>query len=377
MRMRVHLACSAAIFVAASGGCGSGDRPKAFAGVTGHTVPPDAEFKFDAAAPPSCSIPQSSVCQCVDVPLLTDAPNMYFVLDRSGSMSADGKWDTVRQVVQSVAQSLGPRANYGVALFPHPTEEDCTPGIEVLPVSPGDSPAGSIGPTMKILLASLGAVVPGGGTPTAATLRALKSRLTALPGRTYVVLATDGAPNCNANAQCTASLCTANIEGVPGCDATTNCCTATTFGATACVDVDSVNAVAELEQANIPVYVIGVPGSAPYADLLDNMAKAGGKPRTQSPFYYRVDSTDSAALLDAMREVAANIVASCTLPVGAVADPNLINVYFDGQVVPRDAGGGWSINGTTITLNGVSCDKVMSGAVLDVRVIGGCPTIIK
>ena len=66
-----------------------------------------------------------------------------------------------------------------------------------------------------------------------------------------------------------------------------------------------------------------------------------------------------------------------TLPVGEVKDPGLLNVYFDEQPVPYDGKSGWTIDGTTITLNGVACDKVLTGQVLDVRVIGGCPTIIK
>lgn len=370
------IASATSAVLSAAGGCGGNDKPKVFSGNSGE-VPPDTSLQTDASTkPPSCGIPQPTVCDCVDVPLLTDAPNLYFVLDRSGSMAIDGKWNVVRGVVQKLVRSIGPRASFGLALFPHPQLNNCNPGIQVMSVRPGDAPAGSTGPTLKTLIQAM-APAEGGGTPTGLTLRGLKSTLTALPGRTYVVLATDGAPNCNGSATCDISLCTPNIEAEPGCDSTNNCCLTPPYGPQACVDVDTVTAVKELADANIPTYVIGVPGSAPYAKVLDDMATAGGTARAQSPFYYRVDSADETALLDAMREVAAKIVASCTLPVGEVKDPNLINLYFDEQPVPRDGQEGWTMDSTTITLHGLACDKVMSGAVLDVRVIGGCPTIIK
>jgi hypothetical protein len=341
--------------------------------------PPNATLQFDASTkPPACNIPQPTVCDCVDLPLLTDAPNLYFVLDKSGSMAEEAKWTSVRSTVLAIVRSLGPRASFGVALFPHPVLGGCHPGAEVLSTRRGDAPAGSEGPTLKMLTSQTN-VSPGGGTPTGNTLRALKPRLASLAGRTYVILATDGGPNCNGLATCDYSMCMPNMEGAPGCPlGGPNCCTPQTYGAESCLDRDNtVAAIAELAQAGIKTYVIGVPGSAPYASALDAMAQAGGAARAQAPFYYRVDSSDAAALLTVLRQIAANIVASCTIPVGQITDPSLLNVYFDETIVAKDPQDGWTIEGTTITLNGLACDRVLSGAVLDVRVIGGCPTVIK
>jgi hypothetical protein len=36
---------------------------------------------------------------------------------------------------------------------------------------------------------------------------------------------------------------------------------------------------------------------------------------------------------------------------------------------------GWTLDGATVTLLGASCQQVLSGAVLDVRVVAGCPTV--
>ena len=55
----------------------------------------------------------------VDVPLFTNPPNMYFVLDRSGSMGESDKWDRVRLTVARLMRGLGPRANFGAAIFPY------------------------------------------------------------------------------------------------------------------------------------------------------------------------------------------------------------------------------------------------------------------
>ncbi|HEY2510593.1 MAG TPA: VWA domain-containing protein, partial [Polyangiaceae bacterium] len=61
----------------------------------------------------------------------------------------------------------------------------------------------------------------------------------------------------------------------------------------------------------------------------------------------------------------------------APPDPGLVNVYFDGIVVPADPSNGWTLTGSTITLVGAACDKVEAGNVLSIRIVAGCPTVIK
>ena len=146
-----------------------------------------------------------------------------------------------------------------------------------------------------------------------------------------------------------------------------------------CLDSSaSVEAVSAYLQANIPVYVVGVPGSGPYADLLDQMAQAGGTARTSPPYYYAVGTSDVTAFDQALQAIAAKVTATCTFTLAsAPTDPTLINVYLDEKVVPQDPTNGWSIDGATVTLLGTTCQRVLSGAVLDVRIIGGCPTVLK
>jgi hypothetical protein len=343
-----------------------------------------SDVGFGEAGTPTCNAgPDLGVCACTEIGLLTDAPNLYFVLDRSGSMDENGKWSTVRIVVAQVMKSLGPRANFGVAIFPNPNDSNtCAPGVQVMSVRPGDAPAGTQGPTTSTMLA-VTAAAPDGGTPTAATLNGLLPTVSALPGRTFVILATDGGPNCNAAASCTAATCIENIENFQQCpvNGPPNCCDPSTFNDSLamlnCLDAQpTIDAVTAINKAGIPTYVIGVPGSAPYASLLDNLAAAGGTARTSEPLYYAVGSTDEAALTVALAQIAAKITATCTLTLSEPPpDPTHVNVYFDNQPIPADPLNGWTLSGSTVTLEGAACDKVMSGAVLNVRVVAGCPTV--
>jgi hypothetical protein len=371
--------------VGLAAGCGQAIPPEEFAPrqVQDAGTGPDVLPVFDATPQEqSCDLgPDRGVCACLDMPLLTDIPNIYFVLDRSGSMAESDKWFVVRSVIGQTVKALGPRINVGVALFPDVTQANCVPGDEVMAVRRGDSPAGSIGPTLLLLSQAIDGVVPQGGTPTAATLARILPRVQKLSGRTYVVLATDGGPNCNPQANCTVDQCIVNIEGSdPSCkpNVAPNCCTPEFYGAQQCLDgAPTIAAVGALKQAGIPTYVVGVHGSGPYAALLDQLATAGGTALATEPLYYAVDSTDASAFSAAISQIAAKITATCTLPVSGTVDPDHVNVFLDGAVVPKDPTDGWTLDGNTVTLVGATCSKVMTGQVLDVRVVSGCPTVIR
>lgn len=371
LRAPLVLAC-AGVLVAA---CGEA-RPDALSDSHGFDAGAEAAFR-DAAPAPTCDLgPDFGVCACSEVTLLNDAPNLYFVLDRSGSMADGNKWNTVRNVVGKTVTRLGPRVNVGAAIFPSDATT-CATGREVMSVRPGDAPAGTLGPTTLSLLKST-SVPAAGGTPTGATLQALTPKLMALTGRTFVILATDGGPNCNAAAKCTVDACLLNIEDSPGCPTMglPNCCGASFQGPDFCLDADpTVNAVAALMAAGIQTYVIGVPGSGPYAAVLDRMAEAGGTARATPPKYFRVDSTDAAAFGDALAKVAAKITATCTFPLQQVPDPAKLNVFLDGVALAPDPNDGWLLDGTVVQLVGAACDRVQSGDVLAVRVVAGCPTL--
>jgi hypothetical protein len=211
------------------------------------------------------------------------------------------------------------------------------------------------------------------------TLQNLLPVLTKLSGRTYVIIATDGGPNCNASATCGAAMCQDNIESAQGCppNGPPNCCDPSIYGPLDCLDSQpTIDAVTALATAGIPVYVIGVPGSVPYAGLLDQLATAGGTARSSEPLYYQVGTSDQTAFEAALKPIAAKITATCTLTLAQPPpDPTHVNVYFDNVAVPADPANGWTLSGSVVTLVGSACNEVMSGTVLNVRVVAGCPTL--
>lgn len=391
--MPLRAPCPSGALVAAFGlavsalpGCASPDPPPAF----GNYIPQQAGGTDAAPIPtfvlgrtpdvPMCSLgPEGGVCACADEPLALDPPNIYFVLDRSLSMAESNKWWNVQMVLENLIIALGPRAKVGAAVFPNPTEDACAPGVEVFAPQPGDRPAGTPGPIEAEFVTVLGRIPAGGGTPTAATLSSLLPRLTSLSGKTYVILATDGGPNCNASAACAVDSCTFNIENAAGCPpgGPPNCCTDLGDGALACLDQDpTTQAVQAIATAGIPVYVVGVPGSAPYANLLDKLATAGGTARGSEPQYYAIDTADQAVLQTALSNIAAKITGTCTLTLDKnPPDPGLVNVFFDEHVLPQAGPDGWTLDGTTVTISGASCQKILDGGVLDVRIVAGCPTV--
>jgi hypothetical protein len=368
------------VSILAFGACSQEDRLPydGSTGTIGREASVESPFADQGAARPACQFDEDGgPCGCLELSLLSDAPNIYFVLDRSGSMGG-GKWETMRTVLSRVVTRLGPRIRFGATVFPGFSSNDgCGSGSEVMPLMPGDSPAGTAGPAVKRFLSGTNVSVLG-GTPTAATLRELLPKLSGLPERTFVILATDGGPNCNSQATCSAADCIFNIEGADNCPpgGPPNCCSPEFHAAESCLDRDPTReAVAAFHAANIPVYVVGVPGSGPYAELLDSLAEAGGTARPSGTKYYRIDGTDPAAFQTALSQVAAKITADCTFALNpAPPDPKRVNVYFDDVVVAPGDTEGWKFDGDKVTLLGQSCASVLAGEVLNVRVISGCPT---
>jgi hypothetical protein len=336
---------------------------------TGLLVPDETS---DAGSPPTRD---AASCAGSEIPLDVNAPNLYFVLDASGSMQEQSKWTNVQAVVADLITQLGARARFGAAVFPAQGSDACATGLEVMPVQLGDSQ----GVTASAFLAAT-SLTPVGGTPTAATLQALLPELRSFPQETFVILCTDGGPNCDAALSCGADQCTSNMDGAPGCPTggPPNCCDPTTgIGGLGCLDgARAAQSVADLRGAGIETFVLGIPGSAPYAAVLDQLATAGGTARGSEPLYYRVDSADTAVLGAALGQIAAQVTASCTfLLKHPPKDPNAVNVYVGGVLVPRDGPDGWALQGTKLTLEGATCAAIHSGQAVSLRVVQGCPTV--
>lgn len=347
-----------------SGGMGGGDLIDA----GGPTGPPPADA--------------GGLCGNDIHAITTNPPNVYFVLDASGSMQSvdrpggSTRYEQVRSATVAMVEQLGALINVGAAIFPigASMNEACPVGGEVFPMTPGDGDGDT-----AIAFASAINVFPNGNTPTAATLAAIKPTVTALAGNTIVVLATDGAPNCNASLVCTSAECIPNIEGcdpqIPCCGPGGNCCAPNgSAGPQFCVDqAASVAAVKDLEEAGVKVHVIGIPGTAAYKNLLNQMALAGGAGQASPPFFYEVDDLD--ALGAVLATIAAGVI-SCDFELDAPPEvPNYTNVYLDQMLVKQDPDDGWIWKTpTTVELRGAACFKLKSGQVKQVQVVSGCPT---
>ena len=352
----------------------------------------------------------AGLCGDEIIQIQEDRPNLYFILDASGSMgetiSADttqSKYDAAIVAITSVLKSIGHRVSYGAALFPKPAENSCLPGMQILDTQPGDSVAcamaGKAGTILSTLIRRLRAYSPAGGTPLGQTLESLTPTLKALSGKTVVILATDGAPNCNPNATCTSDLCEANLanwqysNGLV-CQAPINCCddSVVTNGPLNCVDNAATNdALGLLKAASIPTYVIGLPSATTLSAVLDSMAVAGGTARDTSPRYYETD--DAQSLADTLRKIATSIAVSCTMKLSQ-SPPNWaqVAVYFDNALIPALAnhgleqadasspdmtGDGWrQVDASTLQITGAYCDELLTGDVMQVQIASGCPTYI-
>lgn len=350
---------------------------------------PDAAFDVVHDTAVDCRVAQKdgTVCACTEIG--QRPPTLYLLLDRSGSMgenapgSTRSKWALVRSALldakSGALRTLGGRLTVAAAWFPSPSSEDaCNTGRQIFDPQRGSTPV------YDALEAKLASAIPRGSTPTAASLEAVATALEKVPKPAYVLLATDGAPNCGVG-PCGPEACTYNIEDdqvtfAAKCDATFNCCdpgkTSRGLGWKACVDLDATTeAAAAIVAAGHKVFVLGVPGTiAEYGKVLDEIAVAGGAPRDGAPRYYAANAPTQEALTEALRSIAGKVVDTCEVRLeGPVADPGVTNVLLDGEAVSD-----WRWTSTeTIELTGPACDRVHAGKVASVQVVVGCRTVTK
>ena len=389
----------------------------------------------DACSPvPAQTDPRAlGLCGSLLLPALGDPSNLYFLIDRSGSMGdkVDGvqKYDAVATAAVALVRDLGARVFVGGAVFPSlpdpflplANQDPCLVGGEVFPARRGDWPSAARcgdGETTRGFSSAISLPSywnPIGGTPIAATLAKISSTLTVLADgrRTYLVIATDGGPNCNSFAICDQSSCIPNIERNTGCDPNVNCCAVgAVAGPGGCLDGDAtLTQIATLYERGVSTYLIGIPGSGPYAALLNKMAVAGGTARATDPKYYDVPNLSE--LTQVLASIATEVILTCNFVLQDPPDiPDKVNVYLDRQQVLYDAQNGWTwrpvaggadggaddagaetgsddaspiddseagppaLDYMRFDLHGAACDKLMSGQVNELLVAFGCPTVL-
>lgn len=277
-------------------------------------------------------------------------PEVLIVQDLSSSL--DGRWQALDDAMTMVARMFDTKMELG--LLPYPStyfreasdpqrvSDDCgvDAGLVVEPaLGTGDAIVAMYDRIMEDDLI--------GGTPTNAALDAARDVL--LPRATndqaapYVILVTDGDPNCL-------------VSATPGQNPTQG-------------DRDGVTErIMGLAADGVRTFVVGYRFSG---GILDTWAGAG---QTGTAF----EADDTAALLEAMATISAAL-APCDYRLNAAAgDPAYVLVQVDGQQVNFQRDDGWvlSADGMTVTLQGAVCDTLRDGGAHTVDVTVVCEPVL-
>jgi hypothetical protein len=277
-----------------------------------------------------------SACGGMDFALTAIPPNVMLVLDRSGSMSepisdtsTTTKWEDLGVAINSLVTNYDSQLRLGADFFA--SNGSCAPG----------KPGPIADHNGQSVLATLAATKPASNTPTAATMQALidANVLTDTTRGNYVVLATDGQPNCG--------------------------------------DTDVTSRIQALYAAtpSVRTFVIGVGSdTASNPSLLNEWADAGHTANGTGAVRY-IQASSPADLKSAFDTIAGGVV-SCDFKMAQAApDPTLITVLEGGQPVSPSATMGYTYDaGTnTISLHGPACDTLKANPATKVQVIYGCP----
>lgn len=314
---------------------------------------PDA--RAEIPPPPAAGEPGAKTCGTSTHTLERLPPAVLLVLDRSASMienkvvgpvcqtrACGTRWTEVTSAMSAALQKTQTNIDWGVKTYPD--DSACLVG---------DDPSVPVGPANATAIishyASVPPIVDGGYTPTREAVRKGGAYLRGL-GRAnpkFLLLATDGEPNCGAG------------------------------GTTVKDAAASVQAVADVAAAGIPVFVVGVSTANTTASAtLNEMAVKGGRPRSDpTTKYYPAETAED--LTAALAAIGAQI-ASCTFALGqAPPVPDNVAVRVNGVRVPHDPAGkdGWDYgpDTKTIALHGDACKAVQSAGVTKVEMIFGCP----
>ncbi len=329
-----------------SGDGGAGDAAVIVDGAPGS----DASTTADSGMQ-GCN-PQDFVLQKAPPPLV------YLVVDRSGSMLEPGsappatKWDELVAAMDAVLTQFEDQIQFGLLMYP--TGDECATSGPQVQVTLGNRLA---------VLTHLNEAEPAGGTPTAAALTNAAHALEALSNtesERFLILATDGGPNCNYSLSADPS-CQCNLSDQEYC--CTNYPSGECYFGQYCLDdAHTAEVIDGLHQNGIDTFVIGLAGTAQYAEALDAMADAGGRAQAGPTHYY--DAADQAALTAALTDIAGSVI-SCRIELEEAPQyPDLVHVYMDGSEVARDPANGWDYtdsSNTAIELYGEACEWLKDG----------------
>jgi hypothetical protein len=270
--------------------------------------------------------------------------DILLVLDRSNSMReatpTGTKWSDMTGALGSVLKDTAGQVHWGLQMYPESDERAC--------VVVGPQVAIDATQSAQAVLGDVLSTAPtGDGTPTSDALAAAAGYLMSVPdgAAKYILLATDGEPNCGASPD----------PSLSDADAT-------------------VATVQRLAQMGISTFVIGVSNDSTSGATLSRLAQAGGEARQGMTAYF---PTDNAMDLEAAMAVVARQVAQCTFnldPAPPLGDT--ISLTVGTRAFPRDQahmGDGWDFTngGRAIALFGAACDAVQAGQPIAAQYVCG------
>jgi hypothetical protein len=298
-------------------------------------------------------------------------PDILIVLDASGSMNEDStntacgnqgcgatsKWALMTPAINMVVTDTQMDVNWGLKFF----ADSGSCGVNnnaAVPIA--GMTATAIATSIMGRTSANGGVANGSSTPTRAAENAAVTYLNGLAATDqnpkFIVLATDGQPNCPASGSMSA-------DDAPG----------------------AIAAVTAAATAGIPTFVVGIAtGGGTAETTLNSMAVAGGYPQAGAATQYYAVS-DTAGFASVLRTLVGKVT-TCQFSIPTPPTTDGTTSREDIQVtggtgtppdtaIAPDATNGWTYTDnthTSITLHGTSCDQVTAGTITTVTIIFNC-----
>jgi hypothetical protein len=347
-----------------TGGAGGSTRGGGNAGTGGGDFKPPP--RTDGGAAPNTmgpgSNPDQKNCGLQTFSLQKRPAELMLVLDRSGSMnmpapgSMNTKWTDVTDALNETIMKTQTTVQWGLKAFPTGTVMcGVNDGVEV-PSAPMNYT--NVWTQIQANAPGTGA---GGGTPTTVAIDKAVAYLKATPSQNprYLVLATDGEPNCAMGGN--------TGGGRRG------------GGTGAADDAAAIMSVANAAAAGFKTFVIGVATGADAENVLTGMAMAGGEPRlgTTPPYYPVTSKQDLINALGTITGLITDCVFHLTQPPPSPPD---VAVNVGSTRVARDSAhtNGWDYNAgnDSIQFYGQACEDVKKASGQNVQIIYGCPGVV-
>jgi Mg-chelatase subunit ChlD len=288
----------------------------------------------------------AGLCQQFSIDSGRVTPDMLIVLDRSSSMQGQGvdRWTPSVRGIKAVTAQLDSMIHFGLMAFPGRGADatllggggmSCAAGTLEVPVGPRAAAA---------IATSLDGLMLVQTTPTATTLEAAHGvlgsgtpTLDSVSSAKFVILVTDGAPNCSTG--------TGGGRGGAGNDPA--------------AVAASVAAIAAMKTDGIKTYVLGydTQNDPTLKAALDQMAQAGGTGDTE----HRAIENEASLTAEFRRIIGG--ATSCEFALNTPpSDPNFVLVQLDGAKLALGAADGFTLSADRkrLTVQGSACTKLQS-----------------